>query len=176
MSAESLRRPITAGMFLAATVVLVLGSAAAPRAGSEIFASPDDMLLAVVIPVDKHEGFEELESSVEMRSKAGARLRKHDFSSPDGEHGSGVDGAAWTPDSQFFVFRLRNSGGHSPMYAPVVFWSRRRNRFYQLNDYTADMTFSVAAPDRVRADTWPDLKPATVSLHALQDREVSGLR
>jgi hypothetical protein len=32
------------------------------------------------------------------------------------------------------------------MYAPVVFWSRKANRFHQLNDYTADQTFSVDSP------------------------------
>jgi hypothetical protein len=76
-----------------------------------------------------------------------------------------VDAAQWTPDSQFFIFRLRNSGGHMPMYAPVAFWSRSRNHFYQLVDYTADQIFSVTAPDKVSMETWPNMKPATIALH-----------
>jgi hypothetical protein len=92
----------------------------------------------------------------------------HDFSSADGQHGYGVDGAQWTPDSQFFVCRMSNSGGHSPMYAPVVFWSRKRNRFYQLNAYTADRTFSITTPDTVNVDTWPGLNPATVSFSGVK--------
>jgi len=176
VNVESLLRLMIPGVVLVVTFVFALGSAAVPHATTGRFVSPDNTLLATVVPADKQKGFEEQESFVEIRSKDGARLRKHDFSSSDGEHGYGVDGAGWTPDSQFFVFRLRSSGGQSPMYAPVVFWSRRKNRFYHLDDYTADMTFSDAAPDKVKVDSWPDLKPATVSLHALQDREVSELR
>ncbi len=158
------------------TVALVLGSAPVPDAKSKVFVSPDKSLVATVIPADKQEGLEQLESRVEISSKGGSQLRMHDFSSDDGEHGYGEDGARWTPDSQFFVLRMRSSGGHSPTYAPVVFWSRKTHRFYQLNDCTADMTFSVTAPDRVSVDTWPGLKPVTLSLHSLQDRQVSKLR
>jgi hypothetical protein len=53
------------------------------------------------------------------------------------------------------------------MYAPVVFWSRKANRFYQLTDYTADQTFSVGAPEQINLSTWPDLRPVTLSLSAV---------
>jgi len=142
-----------------------------PHAEAEKFVSPDKRLVAIVVPADKHEGYEELESRVEIHSRGGAPLCAHDFSSDDGEHGYGVDGAQWTPNSQFFVFRLRSSGGHSPMNAPVVFWSRKTNRFYDLKGYTADVTFSVTAPDNVSVDTWTDLRPATLSLHSLQEHQ-----
>jgi len=103
-------------------------------------------------------------------------LSVHDFSSPDGEHGYGVDIAQWTQDSQFFVFSMSNSGGHSPMYKPVVFWSRRTNRFYQLNDYTANETFSVTSPAKITAERWPSLKPATASLSDVSALKLSELR
>ena len=61
------------------------------------------------------------------------------------------------------------------MYTPVVFWSRRKNCFYQLNDYTGDMTFSISAPDKVSLSSWPDMKPVTLSLHRLQESQITKL-
>jgi hypothetical protein len=148
------------------------GSSERPRE----FKSPDAKLRAVVVPVDKQRGFEQYESRISIVRGGSRQLSVHDFSSADGEHGYGVDGAQWTPDSQFFVCRMRNSGGHSPMYAPVVFWSRKTNSFYQLNAYTADRTFSIAPPDRVGVDTWPDLEPATVSLGGVERGQATELR
>ena len=131
---------------------------------------------AVVTPADKKIGFEKYESRISILRSGGVQLSMHDFSSEDGEHGYGVDGAQWTPDSQYFVCQMRNSGGHSPMYAPVVFWGRKTNHFYQLNDYTADLTFSIAAPDKLHVNSWPRLEPATVSLGAVKEGQVTELR
>ena len=71
---------------------------------------------------------------------------------------------------------MSDSGGHSPMYKPVVFWSRRTNRFYQLNDYTANETYSVTSPAKIAVETWPSLKPATVSLSDVSALKLSELR
>ena len=128
------------------------------------FVSPQGGLTATVVASGKEKGYEQAESRVEIRNTKGTLLCAHDFSSPDGEHGYSVDTAQWTPDSQFFVFSMRNSGGHMPMYVPVVFWSRGTNHFYQLDNYTAVQTFSVTSPAKITVDTWPNLKPATVSL------------
>ena len=135
-----------------------------PASAPLSFASPDGGFNAVVLASGKEKGSEQAESRVEIHDRKGTVLCVHDFSSPDGEHGYGADTVQWTPDSEFFVFRMRNSGGHMPMYAPLVFWSRSRNHFYQLDDYTADQTFSVTSSSKIVVDTWPDLKPATVSL------------
>ena len=144
--------------------------------GTKRFVSPDGALTAIVFPTGKEKGAEEYESRVEIHRKGGTLLGAHDFSSSDGEHGYGVDVARWTPDLQFFVFRMRNSGGHSPMFAPVVFWSRRANHFYQLNDYTADEIFSVTSPDEVSVSTWPEMKPVTISLKELGQSDVTTLQ
>jgi hypothetical protein len=61
------------------------------------------------------------------------------------------------------------------MFAPIVFWSQKANRFYSLNDYTGDIRFSVAAPDAVKASTWPGMRDATVSLHALKKADIAEL-
>jgi hypothetical protein len=67
---------------------------------SESFTSPDARLTATIVASGKAKAFEQAESRVEIRSRAGAVLRVHDFSSPDGQHGYGVDTAQWTQDSQ----------------------------------------------------------------------------
>jgi hypothetical protein len=152
--------------------VLFLGI---PAASSEdhrtTFVSPDHVLTAIVQPA-AHDGQVHVsESRVEVRQSANRLIRFHDFSSRDGEHGYVVDHASWTPNSLYFVFSMRSSGGHSPMYAPIVFWSRDTGRFYQLRAYTADQLFSVSAPDKLKVSDWPTMKPKTISLRGLKSSE-----
>lgn len=155
---------------------VVSQSAAPSSSASKTYISWEGALEAIVLPAGKARGFENYESRVEIRRRNGALLQAHDFSSADGEHGYGVAVAQWTPDTRFFVFSMRNSGGHSPMYAPVAFWSRRTNRFYQLNNYTASQILSVESPDKVKLSTWPDMKPVTISLRTLPETEVTVLQ
>ncbi len=158
---------------------------------ADTYPSPDGQLVATVIPSGKEKGRERAESRVEIRRKDGALLCVHDFSSADGartdaafcarlllrrgEHGYGVDGAQWTPDSQFFVFPMSNSGGHMPLYVPVAFWSRSLNRFSRLDNFTASLTFSVVANDGVKVSTWPEMKPVTLSLRKLHPGDATVL-
>jgi len=172
-AAAWIRRSLGSALFLAAAALV--GSTGSGERPKEI-KSPDARFTAVVTPADKKIGFEKYESRIAIQSSGGIQVSTHDFSSEDGEHGYGVDGAQWTPDSQHFVCQMRNSGGHSPMYAPVVFWSRKTNHFYQLSDCTADRIFKIAAPDRVSVDSWPGLEPATVSLGAVKEGQVTELR
>ena len=139
------------------------------------YLSPDGQVVAAMIPSEKEKGRERAESRVEIRRKDGALLCVHDFSSADGEHGYGVDGAQWTPDSQFFVFPMSNSGGHMPLYVPVAFWSRSLNRFSRLDNFTASLTFSVVANDGVKVSTWPEMKPVTLSLRKLHPGDATVL-
>jgi len=152
--------------------VLAIGAAVASESRNPTkFKSPDHRFVGLVAPSLNASD----ESRVSILGADGHQLRTHDFSSSDGQHGYGVDAAQWTPDSHYFVLRMRSSGGHSPMFAPIVFWSRKANRFYSLNDYTGDISFSVAAPDGVKASTWPGMRPTTVSLHALKKTDVTEL-
>lgn len=160
-------------------VVAVLASVVAISASNPkrtTHKSPDKHLLAVVDPVRNPTLHVATESVVSIRDEDGNTLQKHDFASQDGEHGYEVDGVKWTPDSQYCVFRLRSSGGHSPMFAPIVFWSRTTSHFYSLKDYTADRTFSVGAPAKVSASMWPGMRPATVSLSEVKQTEMTELR
>ena len=65
--------------------------------------------------------------------------------------------ASWTPDSQFFVYNLANSGGHSPWHLPVHFFTRRAITVENLEDYIDDPPtgekFSVFAPDVIEVTT-----------------------
>jgi hypothetical protein len=165
----------TSALALAVAFVLLVGYAS-PGVRLKSFKTPDGRLTADVTPISKQRGFEEYESRISIQTNGGKQLLVHDFSSDDGQHGYGVDVAQWTPDSQFFVCRMRNSGGHSPMYAPVVFWARKKNRYYQLISYTSDQTFAIVAPDKVKVDTWPGMNPATISLGGVKQTEITELR
>jgi hypothetical protein len=171
--ASWIRKSLRLSLLVGATLLVVYAGS-----GKRLdkFQSPDGRLTAVVTPADKKRGFEKYESRISILRSGGGQLSMHDFSSDDGEHGYGADQARWTPDSQYFVCQMRNSGGHSPMYVPVVFWSRTANHFYQLNDYTAWRTFAIAAPDKVKVDSWPGLDPATVSLSGVKEGQVTELR
>ena len=171
--ASWIRRSLGSALFLAATVLA--GSGGSGERPKD-FNSPDAGFTAVVTPADRKIGFEKYESRISILRSGGVQVSMHDFSSEDGEHGYGVDGAQWTPDSRYFVCRMRNSGGHSPMYVPVAFWSRKTNHFYQLNDYSAWRTFAIAAPDKVQVNSWPSLRPTTVSLDGMKDGHVTELR
>jgi len=144
--------------------------------GSVSYKSPDKRIVAVVHEARNPTLRVATESTVSILGGDGASLASHDCSSQEGDQGYIVDGVRWTPDSQFCIFRLRSSGGHSPMFAPIVIWNRKTKRLYSLVNYTADTVFSVAAPDKLKASAWPTMKPATLSLHVLIDSELSELR
>lgn len=156
-----------AACVLVSGVLLLSGSLRPPKK----FVSPDGNVTAIVIPVGKESGREEYESRVELRSKTGKMLAERDYSSEDGEHGYGVTRAQWTPNSQFFVYSLQNSGGHAPWHAPVRFYSRTENRILSLDDALDDAVmdpqFEVGPPDRVTVTLWFSKKSLTVSLAAL---------
>ncbi len=168
--------------FIVTALSLLLSLTAAAIAGtrkwdgSVSYKSRDKQLVAVVHPVRNPTLHVATESTISILGDDGSSLATHNFSSQWGDQGYIVDSVRWTPDSQFCVFRMRSSGGHSPMFAPIVIWNRKANRLYSQVNYTADIVFSVAAPDKLKASTWPQMKPATVSLHMLTDSELSELR
>lgn len=133
------------------------------------YKSPDGSMVATVKSAKAPESTDE--SRVEVRTRSGKLLAKHDYFSEDGEHGYGVTKASWTPDSQFFVYSLESSGGHSAWNSPVQFFSRRSNKIASLDDALNDAVmnpqFSVLPPDRVTVELWFSNKTITVSLSHL---------
>jgi hypothetical protein len=135
------------------------------------FVSPDGKLVALVIHVGKKAGLENYESRVELRTKKTSLLCFADYSSEDSEHGYGVAKAAWTPDSQFFVYSLQSSGGHSPWHTPVEFYNRRRNKILSLDnavgDGIADPEFSIREPDEITVTLYFSQRQMTFRLSEL---------
>lgn len=101
---------------------------------AQSYPSPDAAALALVFPVDIDlYATPDMESRVAVRGKDGRLLNSKDFSSARGVNGYYVVNAQWSPDSQFFVFSLSSSGGHSPWSFPACVYSRETNEFVNLN-------------------------------------------
>src|SRR5262249_54357649 len=67
--------------------------------------------------------------------------------------------AKWSPDSQFFVYSLVSSGGHSPWQFPMMVYSRKANAFAKFSDMiggkpTLSGDFDFTGPHTLTATTW----------------------
>jgi hypothetical protein len=126
----------------------------------QIHVSPDKALHAVVLPVDVSlYATPDMESRVVFRNAKGDTLTSKDYSSPRGANGYYVVNAKWSPDSQFFVFSMSSSGGHSPWSYPTMVYSREKNAVAKLSDMIGGKPllspdFSFAAPHTLTATTW----------------------
>src|SRR5262249_13577719 len=74
------------------------------------------------------------ESRVVIRTSDSDTLISKDYSSPRGANGYYVVNAKWSPDSQFFVYSMSSSGGHSPWSFPMMVYSRQKNRIAGFSD------------------------------------------
>ena len=116
------------------------------------FVSPDGQLRALVVPAGKGTS-EAREGRIEIYKTGGKLLASKDYISADGSHGWIVYIAAWTPDSNFFMYNMYSSGGHQPWHVPVDFFSRKDNKILSLDKYVGavtDLNFEVVAPDFVK--------------------------
>jgi hypothetical protein len=146
------------------------------------FAAPDKKTIASVAAVDKSlNATPDMESNVVIRSNAGATLASKDYSSPDGANGNYVLNAKWSPDSQFFVYSMMSSGGHSPWSFPIWVYSVKKNAFAGFSDMinsspTISGTFTIATPHTLKASTWKqagdltDKVPVSVDLETAFDK------
>jgi hypothetical protein len=142
----------------------------------QIFVSPDRTMRAVVFPADiSLDTTPDMESRVVIRSSGGDTLMSKDHSSPRGMNGYYVYRAKWSPDSQFFVYSLVSSGGHSPWQFPIWVYGRKGSRFARFSDMIEDKPtlsgeFSFSGPHTIVATTWKqsgsidDKVPVTVDL------------
>jgi hypothetical protein len=141
-----------------------------------IYASPDGALRALVVPVDVSlYATPDMESRIVIRTAKGDTLTSKDYSSPRGTNGYYVIDAKWSPDSQFFVYSMASSGGHSPWSFPMMVYSRQKNRIAGFSDMiegrpTLSADFHFAGPHILVANTWKqqgsldDKIPVTVNL------------
>lgn len=132
----------------------------------DFYRSPDGKMIALIRSTKAWEATSE--SRVELRTKDGRVLAARNYGSQDGEHGYGITRAGWTPDSQFFVYRLESSGGHQSWHTPVHFFSRKDNKIVELDqalgDAVTNTQFLVSPPDRVTVELWSSKQTRTVSL------------
>ena len=152
----------------------VLLASASPQVApaKKQYESPDKTLVASVIATNTGTAIDSSENRVEVRSATGKLLTQEDFTSQDGEHGYAVAKAAWTPDSQFFVFSLENSGGHSPWHSPTKFYARKQQRIMSLDEALHNSVtgeFVIGAPDKVTVHVWFKKRKVTVSLSELAE-------
>ena len=143
---------------------------------AETFVSPDKAVRALVVPASiSLDTTPDMESRVVIRASAGSTLTSMDHSSPRGMNGYYVVRAKWSLDSQFFVYSLSSSGGHSPWSFPMMVYSRKANRIAKFSDMINDKPtvsgeFTFAGPHAVTASTWKkpgspeDMVPITVDL------------
>jgi len=128
--------------------------------GPEVYASPDAALSALVFPVDASlHATPDMESRVVIQTSTGKLLASEDYSSPSGANGYYVVAAKWSPDSQFFVYSMSSSGGHSPWSFPTWVYSRQKNIFADFsamigNNPTLSADFTFTGPHTVSATTW----------------------
>lgn len=126
----------------------------------EVHASPDGELRAIVFPtgMDLHAS-PDIESRIVIRGNDAKLLTSKDYASPRGANGYYVVKAKWSPDSQFFVFSMSSSGGHSPWQFPTWVYSRQKNAFISFNamiagDPTLSDEFEFTGPHTLKAMTW----------------------
>jgi hypothetical protein len=126
----------------------------------QVYASPDAALRALVFPVDASlHATPDMESRVVMQTSAGQVLAAKDYSSPSGADGYYVVAAKWSPDSQFFVYSMSSSGGHSPWSFPMWVYGRHKNLIAAFNamignNPTVSADFTFVGPHTISATTW----------------------
>ena len=122
------------------------------------FFSPDREMRAVIVADDPQPHRRSAESRVLIYRGDGHLANVVDYSSPDGNHGFGVVKAAWTPDSQFFVYSMTSSGGHQSWKSPTYFYSRKTNKTQGIEETLGkpvlSPNFTVSAPSTVTVATW----------------------
>jgi hypothetical protein len=153
--------------------VISVDAAPACRPGNpkpDFYRSPDGNMVALIrYPKPL---FTPTESRIQITTKDARVLAERNYGSEDGKHGYGITRAAWTPDSQFFVYKLESSGGQEPWHSPVHFFSRKDNKFVELDPLLNDavsntLQFLVSPPDRMTVDLWFSKQTRTVSLGQL---------
>jgi hypothetical protein len=164
-------------ILLTAITITAFANQTASAAGKHKYVSPDHQMKAVVSPVaPKHK--KSVESRVDIYDADGKLVSTVDYSSPDGEHGMGVVRAAWTPDSQFFVYSMASSGGHQPWKSPTWFFIRSSGKTQGLEQSLGkpvlSPNFSLKAPNTVIIET-SKKSPMNEAPEITEDVKLAGL-
>jgi len=147
---------------LAIAVVLFSTSTASLPAKEGIEYKAKDGTRVVILAIRKwtrEPAYKSYESRVEFYSPQDEMLCALDYSSEDSEHGFGIVKAAWTPDSNYFVFSLTSSGGHQAWHAPTFFYGVRDSEIHSLDSYVdaagiSKGDFTLKSPNIVLTEVW----------------------
>jgi hypothetical protein len=111
--------------------------------------SPNQKLFAMIYHTQKA-GEIMPESIVSIYNSQGKLLLQKSYVSSDHEHGYSVVQLKWTADSQFCVWSLTSSGGHSPWHFPTDCYLQKCNVIInidtQLNCGLTQAKFKLQAP------------------------------
>jgi hypothetical protein len=133
---------------------LLIGNASAGSIEKQ-FKSPDGRFIAYVLP-SQHSG----ESKIIIETNKGKILCSKDYGSEDGEHGFDIVQALWTPNSQYFVYSMSNSGGHQPWHFPIDFISNADCQVHNVDNYIGPImkpSFQLKKPDIIKATKQKDI-------------------
>jgi hypothetical protein len=160
-----------------AIAITAFANQTASAADKHKYISPDHQMKAVISPAaTKHK--KSAESRVDIYDADGKLVSTVDYSSPDGEHGMGVVRAAWTPDSQFFVYSMASSGGHQPWKSPTWFFIRSSGKTQGLEQSLGkpvlSPNFSLKAPNTVTIET-SKKSPMNEAPEITEDVKLAGL-
>lgn len=139
---------------LLAVMILLTGISHASQKKDRIYASPDGKYIAYVVALPKTP-YGSGESKIIIKTKNGEKLFSKDYGSETGEHGFGVEQAAWTTDSRFFVYSMSSSGGHQAWHFPTDFISTEDFKVRSLDDSLGPITapdFKLKAPDIIKTE------------------------
>jgi dipeptidyl aminopeptidase/acylaminoacyl peptidase len=115
------------------------------------YLSPDGKYRAYVFSLPNALGSRECQITIQVKN--GRTLCSKSYASEDGEHGFGVEKAAWTPDSKFFVYSMSSSGGHQSWRFPTDFIPITDCKIRNLDNYVGPITdpgFILSAPDYLK--------------------------
>jgi hypothetical protein len=138
--------------FVFIVLLYLLGTFSSAQEKDQIYESPDGKYIAHVISLPKAQSGSG-ESEIVIKSNKGRLLFSKNYGSATGEHGFGVERAAWTTNSQFFVYSMSSSGGHQSWHFPTSFISINDNNVRKLDDYLGPITdpeFELFAPDTIK--------------------------
>ena len=131
---------------------LVCGLCIWPAMADTTIVSPDRSLKVVFVETVRSQATRAKEFVLKIRDKRGNEVFAKDYTSGDGEHGSSLLNAKWTPDSQYLVYASTSSGGHQSWRIPIHVYARKRNEVVDLEQIVGDIVddqFRIVAPHTV---------------------------
>jgi hypothetical protein len=138
--------------FVLIILLSLVGTSSSDQEKDQIYESPDGNYIAHIISLPKAQ-YGSGESEIVIKSNKGMLLYSKNYGSETGEHGFGVERAAWTANSQFFVYSMSSSGGHQSWHFPTSFFSIKDNNVLKLDEYFGPITdpeFELFSPDTIK--------------------------